>query len=164
MQEEWQQYFVSKFAELSDDAFCAKISKMWGGLPYVTQKKLDGLEATLLDSLAGQGDERTALARVFKKHDSNSDGMLQFDEFERRARHGKRRPHVALKCAISSLPMGRSPVWGLSNGPGACLVQSGLSRHLVSSASRWRKCERSSSATTLTTVTRWHLQSFRPQC
>ena len=59
-----------------------KTSKMWG-TPFVTQRKLDGLEATLLDSLSAQGGEREVLTRIFKKYDSNADGLLQFDEFER---------------------------------------------------------------------------------
>ena len=79
---EWNEYFASKFGALEDDAFCAKISKMWG-TPFVTQRKLDGLEATLLDSLSAQGGEREVLTRIFKKYDSNADGLLQFDEFER---------------------------------------------------------------------------------
>ena len=79
---EWQQYFASKYATLTDDAFCTKVSRMWGGLPFVTQKRVDSLEATLLDSLSSQGAERAVLTRIFKKYDSNEDGLLQLDEFE----------------------------------------------------------------------------------
>ena len=80
---EWEHYFVSKYATLNDDAFCTKVSRMWGGLPFVTQRRVDGLEATLLDSLSSQGAEREVLTRIFRKYDSNEDGLLQLDEFER---------------------------------------------------------------------------------
>ena len=80
--DEWEQYFASKHAALSDDAFCTKVSRMWGGLPFVTQKRVDGLEAKLLDSLSSQGSEREVLTRIFRKYDANEDGLLQLDEFE----------------------------------------------------------------------------------
>ena len=82
LQDEWEQYFASKHAALNDDAFCTKVSRMWGGLPFVTQKRVDGLEAKLLDSLSSQGAEREVLTRIFRKYDSNEDGLLQLDEFE----------------------------------------------------------------------------------